>query len=137
MLLTLCRYTFDDEIKGLLRFLMVRVRIVDVEVNLVRKEVGADDLLIQQTTLTSKQLMDGPAHRGDQIPMQLDLASIADRLTGTMEAVNKMFSVRYYVGVILRDTEGRKYYKQVEVELVKGGRPAPCLSNYKFGLVSH
>lgn len=116
---------------------MVRVRIVDVEVNLVRKEVGVDDLLIQQTILTSKQLMDGPAHRGDQIPMQLDLASIADRLTATMEAVNKMFSIRYYVGVILRDTEGRKYYKQVEIELVKGAELSPYLPNFKLGLTSH
>ncbi len=139
------RFAFCDVVTGALQFILVRVRIIDVQIALTRKEIGATEgEVLDQVTLTTKQLLDGPAHRGDTIPVHLDLASIAPELTPTMSHVNRVFSLRYYVSVILRDAEGRKYYKQVEVHLFRppaGAAIEPplyghALPSFKMGLVA-
>lgn len=112
---------------------------IDVELNLVRKEMAPDDAVLDQTVITSWQCLDGAAFKGDHIPVFLDLASIKDRLTPTMILVNRLFSIRYFLSLVLRDAEGRKYYKQVEIYLIRptGAEDADTsLSNYKLGLAS-
>jgi vacuolar protein sorting-associated protein 26 len=132
------KFTFLDEIIGTLYFLLVRVRVIDVEVSLVRKEIFGDDVLVDTTILLTKQALHGPANRGDTVPVGLDLASVAGKLSPTMINVNKTFSIRHYIGVILKDAEGRKYYKQVEIILEKPGRPAlyDILPDFRMGLVA-
>lgn len=113
-------YAIDEEIVGILSFFLVRLNIVSVEAHLIRKEFAAgDETPISQEKISFAEILDGPAYGGDIIPVHLDLASVKDRLGPTLKLVNKMFSIRYFVAVILRDTENRKYYKQVEIELVK------------------
>ena len=54
--------------------------------------------------------MDGAPVRGESIPIRLFLAGYD--LTPTMKDINKKFSVRYYLNLVLVDEEERRYFKQ-------------------------
>ena len=47
---------------------------------------------------------------GESIPIRLFLAGY--ELTPTMRDVNKKFSCRYYINLVLIDEEERRYFKQ-------------------------
>ena len=47
---------------------------------------------------------------GESIPIRLFLAGYD--LTPTMRDINKKFSVRYYLNLVLVDEEERRYFKQ-------------------------
>lgn len=47
---------------------------------------------------------------GESIPIRLFLAGYD--LTATMRDVNKKFSVRYFLNLVLVDEEDRRYFKQ-------------------------
>lgn len=51
-----------------------------------------------------------PALAGESIPIRLFLAGY--ELTPTMRDINKKFSVRYYLNLVLIDEEERRYFKQ-------------------------
>lgn len=48
--------------------------------------------------------------RGESIPIRLFLNGYD--LTPTMRDINKKFSVRYYLNLVLVDEEDRRYFKQ-------------------------
>ena len=56
------------------------------------------------------ETMDGAPVRGESIPIRLFLAGYD--LTPTMRDINKKFSVRYYLNLVLVDEEERRYFKQ-------------------------
>lgn len=121
---------------GNVEFIQLGVRIIEMEISLVRKEYFQDELPLGQETLHRKQLIDGVIYRGDFIQFSLDLATIAGELTPTMESLNNTLSVRYFISFLLRDEQNRKYYKQVPIVLSKGTSPVfPNLPSYRFGLV--
>lgn len=47
---------------------------------------------------------------GESIPIRVFLAGYD--LTPTMRDINKKFSVRYFLNLVLMDTEDRRYFKQ-------------------------
>ena len=47
---------------------------------------------------------------GESIPIRLFLSGY--ELTPTMRDINKKFSVRYYINLVLVDEEERRYFKQ-------------------------
>lgn len=51
--------------------------------------------------------------RGETIPIRLFLSGF--ELTPTYRDVNKKFSTRYYLNLVLIDEENRRYFKQQEV----------------------
>lgn len=54
--------------------------------------------------------MDGAPVKGESIPIRVFLAGYD--LTPTMRDINKKFSVRYYLNLVLMDDEDRRYFKQ-------------------------
>ena len=56
------------------------------------------------------EIMDGAPVRGESIPIRVFLAGYD--LTPTMRDINKKFSVRYYLNLVLVDEEERRYFKQ-------------------------
>ncbi|CAB4041570.1 vacuolar sorting-associated 26B [Paramuricea clavata] len=56
---------------------------------------------------------------GESIPIRLFLAGYD--LTPTFKDVNKKFSVRYYLNLVLIDEEERRYFKQQEITLWRKG----------------
>lgn len=56
---------------------------------------------------------------GESIPIRVFLAGYD--LTPTMRDINKKFSVRYFLNLVLMDTEDRRYFKQQEITLWRKG----------------
>ena len=54
--------------------------------------------------------MDGAPVKGESIPIRVFLAGYD--LTPTMRDINKKFSVKYYLNLVLVDEEERRYFKQ-------------------------
>ena len=63
--------------------------------------------------------MDGAPVKGESIPIRVFLAGYD--LTPTMRDINKKFSVRYYLNLVLVDEEDRRYFKQQEITLWRKG----------------
>ena len=78
--------------------------------------------------------MDGAPVKGESIPIRVFLAGYD--LTPTMRDVNKKFSVRYFLNLVLMDTEDRRYFKQQEITLWrKSEKTRKSLSNSGSGAV--
>lgn len=56
------------------------------------------------------EIMDGAPVKGESIPIRVFLAGYD--VTPTMRDINKKFSVRYYLNLVLVDEEDRRYFKQ-------------------------
>ena len=69
---------------------------------------------------------------GETIPIRLFLGGFD--LTPTFRDVNKKFSVRYYLNLVLIDEENRRYFKQQEITVYRvpevsnlsPTQPLPC-----------
>lgn len=110
-------YTMKDCVLGKVFFNLVRIKIKHMELNIIKKEtVGSgQNAITESETLTKFEVMDGAPVKGECIPIRFYLAS-AD-LTPTYENVNKRFSLRYYINLVLIDEEDRRYFKQQEITL--------------------
>jgi len=76
-----------------------------------------------QQTITTYEIMDGAPVRGETVPIRLFLSGFD--LTPTFRDVNKKFSVRYYLNLVLVDEERRRYYKQQEITLLRKPETKP------------
>ncbi|XP_068927572.1 vacuolar protein sorting-associated protein 26A isoform X2 [Petaurus breviceps papuanus] len=88
------KYHLKDVIVGKIYFLLVRIKIQHMELQLIKKEITGI---------------------GESIPIRLFLAGYDP--TPTMRDVNKKFSVRYFLNLVLVDEEDRRYFKQQEIIL--------------------
>lgn len=71
----------------------------------------------ESETITKFEIMDGAPVRGETIPIRLFLSGFD--LTPTLRDVNKKFSARYYLNLVLIDEENRRYFKQQEVTIYR------------------
>lgn len=114
------KYHMKDVIIGKVYFLLVRIKIKHMELNIIRREstgTGAASAG-QQTdneTLTKFEIMDGAPVKDQCIPVRLYLTGFD--LTPTYKNVQNKFSVRYFLNLVLVDEEDRRYFKQQEVFL--------------------
>ena len=70
----------------------------------------APNIYTENEQIAKYEIMDGAPVRGESIPIRLFLAGYD--LTPTMKDINKKFSVRYYLNLVLVDEEERRYFKQ-------------------------
>ena len=55
----------------------------------------------------------GAPIKGESVPIRLHLSKL--NLTPTYRTVNNVFSIKYYINLVLIDEEDRRYFKQQEV----------------------
>ncbi|XP_012656757.1 vacuolar protein sorting-associated protein 26A [Otolemur garnettii] len=110
-------YHLKDVIVGKIYFLLVRIKIQHMELQLIKKEItGIGPSTTTETeTIAKYEIMDGAPVKGESIPIRLFLAGYDP--TPTMRDVNKKFSVRYFLNLVLVDEEDRRYFKQQEIIL--------------------
>lgn len=115
------KYHMKDVIVGKVYFLLVRIKIKHMELNIIRREstgtTGAGQAQ-QQTdneTLTKFEIMDGAPVKDQCIPVRLYLSGFD--LTPTYKNVQNKFSVKYFLNLVLVDEEDRRYFKQQEIFL--------------------
>jgi len=111
------KYHLKDVIVGKIYFLLVRIKIKHMEVAIIKRETtgSGPNTFHDNETIAKYEIMDGAPVRGESIPIRVFLAGYD--LTPTMRDVNKKFSVRYYLNLVLVDEEERRYFKQQEITL--------------------
>lgn len=152
------RYHLKDVIVGKIYFLLVRIKIKHMEIDIIKRETTGTGPSVyhENDTIAKYEIMDGAPVRGksrvcavrhfapgasflicphpvyvsgESIPIRLFLAGYD--LTPTMRDINKKFSVRYYLNLVLIDEEERRYFKQQVREDGWHGRGlarlSPCL----------
>ncbi|KAJ3209203.1 hypothetical protein HDU83_008531 [Entophlyctis luteolus] len=113
------KYHLRDVIVGKIYFLLVRIKVKHMELSILRRETtGAPPNQYNESeTITKFEIMDGGPVRGETIPIRLFLAGF--ELTPTYRDVNRRFSVRYYLNLVLVDEENRRYFKQQEIAVYR------------------
>ncbi|OQV06231.1 hypothetical protein CLAIMM_10833 isoform 2 [Cladophialophora immunda] len=119
------KYHLKDVIVGRIYFLLVRLKIKHMELSIIRRETTgvAPNQYNESETLVRFEIMDGSPSRGETIPIRLFLGGFD--LTPTFREVNKKYSTRYYLSLVLIDEDARRYFKQSEIVLY---RQAPELA---------
>ena len=109
------KYHQKDIVIGKIYFLLVRIKIKHMELSIIKRESAGtgSNVYNESETMTKYEIMDGAPVRGESIPVRLFLSNI--NLTPTMRNVNNLFSVRYYLNLVLVDEEDRRYFKQQEI----------------------
>uniref|UniRef100_A0A8P4K057 VPS26, retromer complex component B n=1 Tax=Dicentrarchus labrax TaxID=13489 RepID=A0A8P4K057_DICLA len=115
------KYHLKDVIVGKIYFLLVRIKIKHMEIDIIKRETTGTGPSVyhENDTIAKYEIMDGAPVRGESIPIRLFLAGYD--LTPTMRDINKKFSVRYYLNLVLIDEEERRYFKQQEITLWRKG----------------
>ncbi|CAK0784709.1 hypothetical protein CVIRNUC_007913 [Coccomyxa viridis] len=113
------RYHLKDTVVGKIYFLLVRIKLKHMEIEIRRREqTGAGTAARNESeTLAKYEIMDGAPVRGENIPIRLFLSPYD--LTPTYKLVHNKFSVKYYLNLVLVDEEDRRYFKQQEIQLYR------------------
>jgi len=113
------KYHLKDVIVGKIYFLLVRIKIKHMELSIIRRETtgAVPNQYNESETITKFEIMDGAPVRGETIPIRLFLGGF--ELTPTFRDVNKKFSTRYYLNLVLIDEENRRYFKQQEITIYR------------------
>ncbi|CAK9437882.1 uncharacterized protein LODBEIA_P22600 [Lodderomyces beijingensis] len=113
------RFSLKDVIIGRIYFLLVRLKIKHMELSLIRREIvgSAPNQITDSETVVRFEIMDGAPVKGETIPIRLFLSGFD--LTPTYKDVNKKFSVRTYLSLVLIDEDARRYFKQSEIFLYR------------------
>lgn len=117
------KYHLRDIVVGKIYFLLVRIKIKHMEIAIIKKETSGTppNIYTENDQVAKYEIMDGAPVRGESIPIRLFLSGYD--LTPTMRDINKKFSVRYYLNLVLVDEEERRYFKQQEIVLWRKGEP--------------
>jgi len=110
------KYHLKDVVLGKIFFLLVRIKIKNMELAIIKREscgTGAN-VYNESETVAKFEIMDGAPVRGESIPIRLFLSGF-DKLTPTFRNINNKFSVKYFLNLVLVDEEDRRYFKQQEV----------------------
>ncbi|CAI7630871.1 unnamed protein product [Penicillium bialowiezense] len=113
------KYHLKDVIVGRIYFLLVRLKIKHMELSIIRRETTGSppNQYNESETLVRFEIMDGSPSRGETIPIRLFLGGFD--LTPTFRDVNKKYSTRYYLSLVLIDEDARRYFKQSEIVLYR------------------
>lgn len=111
------KYHLKDTIIGKIYFLLVRIKIKHMEIAIIKREStgSGPNIFTENETIAKFEIMDGAPVKGESIPIRVFLAGY--NLTPTMRDINKKFSVKYFLNLVLMDTEDRRYFKQQEITL--------------------
>mmetsp|Transcript_123091 Transcript_123091/g.241453 ORF Transcript_123091/g.241453 Transcript_123091/m.241453 type:complete len:136 (-) Transcript_123091:28-435(-) len=109
------KYHMKDVVVGKVYFLLVRIKIKHMELNIIRRENCGSGSSPQsdQEILTKFEIMDGAPVKDQCIPVRLYLTGF--ELTPTYKNVQNKFSVKYFLNLVLVDEEDRRYFKQQEI----------------------
>lgn len=86
-----------------------------MELAIIKREIIGDNAQNETETVAKYEIMDGAPVKGESIPIRLFLGGYD--LTPTMRDVQKKFSCKYYLNLVLVDEEERRYFKQQEIIL--------------------
>jgi len=109
------KYHMKDVIEGTVNFVLVRLKLKYMELQIVKKEVlgNGSTAHTESDNICKFEVMDGVPARGELIPIRMYIKS--NKLTPSYVNVKDRFSVKYYLNLVMVDEEDRKYFKQQEI----------------------
>lgn len=123
-------FHLNDVVVGRVNFLLVRIKIKYMELAILRRESilsrsnPEKSLSTDNHTVTRFEIMDGAPIKGESIPVRLylgayDLTPSYHKVAPEEGAIadHEVFSVKYYLNLVLVDVEDRRYFKQQEITL--------------------
>lgn len=112
------KFHLRDVVIGKIYFLLVRINIKRMEVEIRRRESAGSGANVynEKDTVMKFEVMDGAPVPGESIPVRMFLGS-CKALTPTYRSINNKFSVKYYLNLVLVDEEDRRYFKQSEITI--------------------
>ena len=111
-------YNCRGTVKGIVSFNYIHLPIKYMEVQLLKNEVVfMDNNKHEPIIIDSYELIDGSPVKKDKIPFRLYLNSYS--LTPTYRNVGNVFSVKYYVNLVVGDFENNTFFKQTEIKLFR------------------
>jgi len=116
------RYHLKEVILGKIYFLLVRIKIKHMELAVIRRESAGltqSSTYTESENITKYELMDGAPIKGECVPIRLFLEPLA--LTPTYRSVRNVYSIKYYLNLVLVDEEDRRYFKQNEITFWRCG----------------
>mmetsp|Transcript_24153 Transcript_24153/g.60164 ORF Transcript_24153/g.60164 Transcript_24153/m.60164 type:complete len:120 (+) Transcript_24153:293-652(+) len=101
--------------------MLVRMKLKRMEIEIRKREsVNLGSSVYNEIdTIAKFEVMDGAPVRGESIPIRMFLGAYPT-LTPTFIMLNNVFSVRYYLNLVLVDVDDRRYFKQAEIQLWRG-----------------
>lgn len=112
-------YHLKDTVTGKIYFLLVRIKLKYMEIEIRRREtvrVGSSPR--NETDIIGKyEIMDGAPVRGETVPIRIFLTPYD--LTPSYNNVHNKFTVKYFLNLVLVDEEDRRYFKQQEIQLFR------------------
>eukprot|EP00920_Eleutheroschizon_duboscqi_P005895 GHVT01013845.1.p1 GENE.GHVT01013845.1~~GHVT01013845.1.p1 ORF type:complete len:299 (-),score=49.99 GHVT01013845.1:487-1383(-) len=111
------RYHLRDVVVGKVYFLLVRIKIKHMELDIVRTETAGagSNAVTDSETFAKFEIMDGAPIRSECIPVRMYLSGFD--LFPTQKNIVHRFSVRYWLNLVLVDEEDRRYFKKQEIIL--------------------
>lgn len=112
-------YGVQDCVLGSVHFKLVKINLKTMELEVRRKEITTTDSKVVPDiqTLYKFEIMDGAPVRGEVLPVRLYLKPL--ELSPSYEAVQNKFSIKYFLNLVLVDSEDRRYFKQHEITLIR------------------
>lgn len=110
-------YALNDVIVGRIYFLLTRLKIKHMELSIITRETSGikPSTNIIDSTAIRYEIMDGSPVKGETIPIRLFL--------GGYELVPSMscnyFSLKNYLSLVIIDEDGRRYFKQSEINFYR------------------
>ena len=97
------KFHLKDCIHGKVNFNLVRIKIRQMELSLIRRETlgSGPNAITENETLTKYELMDGAPVKGEVIPVRFYLASTD--LTPSYKNINNRVSTKYILNLVLLD----------------------------------
>jgi len=114
-------YHLNDVIRGFVKINLMRIKIHEMELHIIRKEqtTAGDRSNVASQTIARFELMDGAPAKGDIIPIRMYLSPYPLSPSYISHERRRM-SVRYYLSLSLYDEDERRYFKQHEIFLYRG-----------------
>ena len=110
-------YNCRGTVKGIVSFNYIHLPIKYMEIQLLKNEDVFLDNKHEPIIIDSYELIDGSPIKKDKIPFRLYLNSYS--LTPTYRNVGNVFSVKYYVKLVIGDFENNTFFKQTEIKLFR------------------
>lgn len=114
-------YHLRDVIIGKVVFVDVNIKLINMEVQIIRKEnvnCSNNNVNSECTVMARYVVMDGTPKKGSVVPIRYYLNGIRC-LTPSFVNVDNKFSVQYYLHVEFLDCEERRFFKRMEIKLMR------------------
>ncbi|KAJ6245617.1 vacuolar protein sorting-associated protein [Anaeramoeba flamelloides] len=121
------QFHLTDVIKGIVNYYIVKIQFKSMGLSIIKREITKSNsgmnqnIFTENETIAKFEIMDGAPVQGDKIPIRFFLRSL--NLTPTFPQINNIFSVRYFLNLVLVDKKEKRYFRETELVLYRNALP--------------